>query len=441
MPQQYFHDLAKALDSMLQGGEVYTASFEGEDSDFVRFNRSRVRQAGHVAQRTLHVDLIRGRRHAKGGLSLAGNLEVDRPRLSSMVDDLRETLGHLPEDPYLLYSTEVRSGERVGEDRLPEGRAAVADIQAAAGGRDLVGIYAAGGIYSGFASSLGQRNWYSSWSFNLDWSFYHERDKAVKALYAGFDWSPQELGRKVDWAARELDVLRKPARTVPPGRYRVYLSPAALYDIVSLLAWGGFGLKAHRTKQTPLLRMVEGDARLSPAVRLEENTREGIAPDFQEAGFLRPPRVTLIDGGAYRDCLVSPRSAGEFGVPTNGAGSEESPESVDMAPGDLPRERVLGLLDTGIYINNVWYLNYSDRTACRTTGMTRFATFWVEGGEIRAPLNVMRFDETIYRMLGENLVGLTAERDLILDPHTYLSRSTRSGRLPGALVEDFTLTL
>jgi len=102
---------------------------------------------------------------------------------------------------------------------------------------------------------------------------------------------------------------------------------------------------------------------------------------------------------------------------------------------------VLRRLDTGVYINNVWYLNYSDRAACRITGLTRFATFWVEQGVIQAPLTVMRFDETLYRMLGENLLGLTAERDLLLDPSTYYARSTSSGRTPGALVQDFTFTL
>ena len=73
--------------------------------------------------------------------------------------------------------------------------------------------------------------------------------------------------------------------------------------------------------------------------------------------------------------------------------------------------------------------------------MTRFATFWVENGEIVAPLSVMRFDETLYRMLGENLVGLTAEREWVLDPGSYFERTTSSGRYPGALVEDFNFTL
>jgi predicted Zn-dependent protease len=98
-------------------------------------------------------------------------------------------------------------------------------------------------------------------------------------------------------------------------------------------------------------------------------------------------------------------------------------------------------LDNGIYINNLWYLNYSDRAACRLTGMTRFATFWVEKGEIVAPLSVMRFDDTLYHILGEHLTALTAEREFIMETDTYENRSTSSTRLPGALVEKLILTL
>jgi predicted Zn-dependent protease len=439
--QETFREVAAAVESQLRGAEVFTCSFSAEDSDFVRFNRSEVRQAGTVLQREISVDLIEGKRHASGRLTLSGSQETDRPRIARLVRDLREQRSHLPEDPYLHFSTEVRSGERVMSDRLPDARGAVEEIRSAGRGRDLVGIYAGGAIHAGFANSLGQRNWYSNHSYNLDWSFYHEKDKAVKAGYAGFEWKEDEFRRKVSWAAEQLDVLSHPPRTVSPGRYRVYLAPAALYDLVGLLSWGGFGLKSHRTKQTPLLRMAEGEARLHPAVSLAENTKDGIAPNFQEAGFIRPDAVPLIRGGTYGDCLVSPRSAREYGVPTNGASSEEAPLSIDVAAGDVPLDDVLRRLDTGLFINNVWYLNYSDRTACRTTGMTRFATFWVEGGRIQAPLNVMRFDETIYRILGEKLAGLTREREMILDPSTYGGRSTQSGRMPGALVDEFTLTL
>jgi predicted Zn-dependent protease len=245
----------------------------------------------------------------------------------------------------------------------------------------------------------------------------------------------------VQEAAEQLEQLQQPPRTIPPGRYRVYLAPAALAEILDLLNWGGFGLKAQRTKHTPLIKMIEEGRHLHPEVTLRENTRDGVAPNFQSAGFIKPEQVTLIASGVFGDCLVSPRSAQEYAVLTNGATAGEAPESVDMAAGHLPRQEVLQRLDTGVYINNLWYLNYSDRTACRMTGMTRFATFWVEHGAIQAPLNVMRFDESLYRLLGDNLLGLTAERDFILDSSTYHQRSTNSSRLPGALVEDFQFTL
>ncbi|MBI3249643.1 MAG: TldE/PmbA family protein [Deltaproteobacteria bacterium] len=440
--QEYFCRLADRLTSLLQGKEIYTCTFDAEESDFVRFNHSAVRQAGTVTQRSLSVNLIDGQRHTYGGISLSGDWEEDCAHLAALVTNLRGQLPYLPEDPHLLYATEVRSSEHTGENRLPEDTGAVvASILEAGRGRDLVGIYAAGGIHDGFANSFGQRNWFSSYSYNFDWSFYHQGDKAVKCAYAGLVWNPIEFAHKVATAAKQLAVLAQPARTIAPGRYRVYLAPAALADIVGLLSWGGFGLKDHRTKQTVLLKMTEEGARLHPSITIQENIADGVGTNFQEAGFIKPDRVTLIADGAFRDCLVSPRSAKEYDVPTNGASGGEMPDALDVASGMLPESEVLRQLDTGIYINNVWYLNYSDRTACRITGMTRFATLWVENGVIQAPLNVMRFDETLYRMLGENLAGLTAERELILDSSTYGGRSTASSRLPGAVVNDFTFTL
>jgi len=101
----------------------------------------------------------------------------------------------------------------------------------------------------------------------------------------------------------------------------------------------------------------------------------------------------------------------------------------------------LEALDTGLAIGNLWYLNFSDRTACRMTGMTRFATFWVEHGRIVAPVEALRFDDTLYRMLGANLLHLTRETELMLEPNTYGSRLLSSTSLPGAVLSDLTFTL
>jgi hypothetical protein len=185
---EYFYTLADAITAQLKGDEIYTCTFRGEDSDFVRFNRSAVRQAGTVAQRFLNLDLIRGQRHAAADVALSGDLEEDRTRLTQAVAELREHLPYLPEDPYLLYATEVQSSVHEGENTLPDSASAVAAVLDAGHGRDLVGFYAAGGIYAGFANAFGQRNWFASYSFNCDWSFYYQADKAVKTAYAGFVW-------------------------------------------------------------------------------------------------------------------------------------------------------------------------------------------------------------------------------------------------------------
>ena len=439
--QEYFDELTSFATSQLQGDEILTASFSAEDSDFVRFNHAAVRQAGKVVQRNLGLRLILGRRHASSNTTLTGDPELDRARVTEELRTLRDLLPQLPEDPYLLYSTDARSSEAHGEDALPEAAEATSTILDSAQSTDFVGLNAGGGIYRGFGNSLGQRNWFSSHSFNLDWSLYHQADKAVKLNHSGFRWEAPALQEKIAGGKEQLEVLAKPSKSLEPGHYRVYLSPAAVWEVMTTLCWGGFGLKDHRTKQTSLLQMVEGSARLHEGVDLLENTAEGVAPNFQDAGFIRPDRVSLIQGGCFRNCLASPRSAKVYGMETNGASESEMPQSLDMAGGSLASRDVLSRLETGLYINNLHYLNYSDRPNGRMTGMTRFATFLVENGNIQAPLDVMRFDETVYRLFGANLMALTEEREFMLDPSTYGSRSTFSARVPGALIEDFALTL
>ena len=73
--------------------------------------------------------------------------------------------------------------------------------------------------------------------------------------------------------------------------------------------------------------------------------------------------------------------------------------------------------------------------------MTRFATFWVEDGAIVAPIDVLRFDDTLFRMLGQNLEALTAETELLLASDTYRARELSSMRVPGALLSEMTFTL
>jgi predicted Zn-dependent protease len=439
--QTYFYQLADYINTLLHANEISLAGWSAEESNFVRFNKSAVRQAGSVKQIGLHLTLIAKQRRAESQLTLSGMMDSDQALVRAAIETLRLDLGDLPEDPYLLFNQTISSSEHIGASQLPGDDEMLSQIIAAGANKDLVGLFASGAIYKGFANSLGQRNWHRVDNFNFEWCLYHAADKAVKSSYAGTHWDANALANKMALASTQLAILGRPAKALAPGAYRAYLAPSAVNEIVSLLSWGSFGVKSQRNKQSPLIKLEDGTATLSAKVSLTENAKDGVAPGFQSDGFLKAPQVALINSGKHAGALISPRSAREFSISTNGANAQESPESLDMAGGSLAQADVLKQLGTGIMIGNLWYLNYSDRMTCRMTGMTRFATFWVENGEIVAPLNVMRFDDSAYRVLGENLVDLTAERDLILDSSSYGERSTASSRLPGALVNDFQLTL
>jgi predicted Zn-dependent protease len=437
----YFGEVVALLDRSLAAGEVYTCRFDAEVSDFVRLNRGKVRQPGTVTQRYLRVHLINGRRHAEHCLTVSGDLARDRDAIAAALVTLRSTLAALPEDPHLDYATENHSSQVVRSAPLPHAEQIIDEVLDTATGLDLVGIYAAGPICRGFANSLGQRNWHEVSSFSLQWSLYQRTDKAVKTAYSGFEWRGSEFAAKMAGARERLALLAAPSRSLAPGRYRAYLTPSAMEEIAGMLCWGGFSGRALATRQSCLFRLQDGDAALDPGVAFEENTADGIAPAFQDDGFTRPSSVPLVSHGRLVGSLVSPRTAREFALPANGANASEAPESLDMAPGELATADALAMLDTGLYVGNLWYLNFSDRPACRLTGMTRFASFWVEGGKIVAPVDVMRFDDSVFRLFGEQLVALTAERELVVSSDTYRARNVSSMRLPGAVVRDMAFTL
>ena len=438
--EAYFHDLAGVLDQSLAAGETYTARFSAEASDFVRMNRGKVRQPGAVDQRYLTIELIRGKRHASHQLSLSGEPAADRESLRAIVSGLRAIVPDLDEDPHLMIATDVESTRSARGGPLPPAEAVIDAVLGAGADLDLVGLYAGGPMYRGFANSFGQRNWHEATTFNLQWSLYHRADKAVKSALSGFSWDPRALVAKMDGAREQLAYVAMPAKTLPPGKYRAYLTPAAMEEIGAMLCWGGFSARALATKQGSLSRMQDG-ARLDPRVTIGEATADGVAPAFQGNGFVRPQRVPLIDAGQLVGSLVSPRTAREFSLSANGANGDEYPEALAMEGGALKAGDALSKLHTGIFVGNLHYLNYSDRPACRMTGMTRFATFWVENGKIAAPLNVLRFDDTIYRVFGTNLEALTTETELILESGTYGERALASMRLPGALLSELEFTL
>ncbi len=435
-----FDTLEQWLHTQLAAGEHFSLWYSAEDSQFIRFNHGQVRQASQVKQIDATLRLIHNERHASHTLNLTGDVDTDRQRLDEALAQLRELLKVLPADPYLQLDNQMFASDRLPDGSLPAADELIEQVGALSAGLDMVGIYAGGPMYRGFASSWGGRGWHVAISASLDFSLFHANGEAVKITYAASEWDAEALAAQFAQGREQLAHLGKPRKTLAPGQYRAYLAPAAVEEIISMLQWGGFSASALATRHSPLQALQLKTASLSPQICMSEMASTGLEPLFNSEGSLRQDQV-LIEQGQLVGQMVSSRSAQEYGLKANGADQQEMPASLVMAGGELPSAEVLKALGTGLYIGNLWYLNYSDVGLARMTGMTRFASFWVEDGQIVAPIDTMRFDDSLYAMFGDNLLGLTREQSLRISTSTYSQRGAQTLLLPGVLIDRFTLTL
>jgi len=440
--RDYFENITKELFKNTKNNELLIINLDAEESNFVRLNKGKIRQAGSVKQISITLSLSnKDKRNLKSFVRLNGIYDRDIATLLQTLNYLRRELPDLPKDPYMMFSTSVHSSE-ISEDRCSaDDKEILEHIMISAEKLDLVGIFSSGSIYTGLANSLGQTNWHSNYSFSFDYSIYNKNNSAIKLNYSSKKWNKDDYDQILNKGIEKLHILSNPEKTITTGEYKVYLEPSALNEVIDMMAWGGFSYKSNKIGTSPLHLLHKKERELSELISIDENIRDGISANFNSDGFIKPQEINMITQGKFTESLTSPRSSLEYSVVHNAAGSSEYPCSIDMSAGSIVDDKILETIDNGIYISNLWYLNFSDRNNGRMTGLTRFGCFLVENGKLTAPINTMRFDDSVYSMLGDNLIGLTSSRELLIDSGTYEERSTSSARLPGAIINNFKMTL
>jgi predicted Zn-dependent protease len=381
------------------------------------------------------------KRNLKSYVRLNGSFERDISTLIKTLNYLRRELPDLPKDPYMMFSTSIHSTEISSEKQSTSDEVILEHILNSATKLDLVGIFSSGSIYTGLANSLGQKNWHEDYSFSFDYSIYNKNNNAIKLNYSSKKWNKDDYDFILNKGIEKLAILSNPEKKITTGEYRVYLEPSALNEIIDMMAWGGFSYKSNKIGTSPLHLLNKKERKLNEHIYIDENIKDGLSANFNSDGFIKPEVISMIEKGEFRESLTSPRSSLEYSVVHNAASPSEYPSSIDMKAGSISDDKILETIDNGIYISNLWYLNFSDRNNGRMTGLTRFGCFLVENGKLTAPINTMRFDDSVYSILGDNLIGLTTSRELLIDSGTYEERSTSSARLPGAIVNNFKMTL
>ena len=438
--EKEFEALSKKLFENLKNGEELALNLYGEESAFVRFNAAKVRQNTHVWQKNVEAEFHFCGKTFKFAFPLTGDAKTDHEFALGELDLARREANEIASDPYQIAmenrgsSREVFPGELLPLEEISQKICTLTE------GNDFVGLYSGGPVVVGNANSKGQKHFFATACFSMDYSVF-DGPRAVKGIYAGSIWNEQQFRKSVSDSSKKLDLLKRPQCEVKKGTYRTYMAPAAVGALLDMFSWNGISKANYERGQSALQKFIEGEISLSEKFSLCENFTMGGTPRFNAIGEVAEPKISLIEKGKLKNLLISSRSAKEFGGISNAADASETLRSPEILAGDLGEAEILQRLGTGLYLSNLHYLNWSDRMGARVTGMTRYACFWVEKGEIIGPIKDMRFDESIFRIFGAELEAVTQHREALVNTSTYERRQLGIQLVPGILLKDFTFTL
>lgn len=440
--KQLFDCLCEKAFSALTSDECMTLSLVSEKTLFARLNHSKIRQSTNVDQSDAEIQFVSNNRELRKSVSLTWNPEQDIQRISGLIEEARKEAMILPETPFIVYPENNASSEQDILLDTSNGEGVLAPMLSVIQGVDLAGLFTDGLVIRANQNNRGQKHWFSTENFYLDYSIYSEKQKAVKSCFAGTSWDQKAWEANVNDSNHQLSQMRLPVQEVPRGKYRTYLAPAAVAEILGTLDWGGWSGSAYKQGWNPLKDLIEKKKMFSEKVTITEDFTQGFSPKFNHQGEVAVDTLPVIERGELKNLMVNSKTAKEYDdLKSTAAGGSEGLRSPVFQTGQLTKADILSALGTGLFVSNLHYLNYSDRPKGRITGMTRFACFWVENGEIKGPIKDLRFDETVYNIFGDNLLEVTDFSEVQPETSSYGCRHIGGAKVPGLLVDNFAYTL
>lgn len=442
-----FRQLSQELFKKLGPSEHLGLFWISEDTDFLRFSQSKVGQIGQVHDRQVQMTWLSGQgafKKSEVRVTISGQYDADLTLLEAEIARLRTESAALPVDPYASlpeFDTATACSEQIETGALPLFPGAIEEVFSGFHGLDAAGIFSSGAMARGFAHSLGHFHWFSTELFQVDYSLYTASRRASKHSYSGTRWDASAFRAQVDQARSQLQILEREPKRLKPGQYRTYLAPDSVHAFVEMFSWGVVGERSIRKSDSPFKWLRTSEKTFSSKFTLSEDFKKCAQPRFNDLGGLAPETVSIVSSGNLQETLVSARSASEFGLTSNGANAGETLRAPCVGAGDLKTSQVLSELGEGLYLSQLHYLNWSDRLHGRITGMTRFACFWVEGGKIVAPIENLRFDDSLFRVFGSELIDFTRETEHFSNPSTYEYRQIGGSVVPGLLLKEMAFTL
>jgi predicted Zn-dependent protease len=446
MKKDIFQTICSQVFDSLKENEQLTVYLEGENSQYFRFNDSKLRQSGIIEDYAVTISLFSGKKSLQSSTTLSSDIKSSVSNLTNEINALRDPLSLIPENDFTCFPDPFESLDIVKSGQLPKREEILEALMDTISSDNLTGVWTSGKIFRACSTSEGTNHWFEKDSFIFDFSLIDAQENMVKVLFPGSNWDKSKFVAAFHEASEKLKLMNKPKMELKPGKYRVWFEPNAVADFVDMFNWNGVSESSFRNGSSCLLKLRNSDTRLSNLFSLNESFSSLSTAPFNSRGEVSED-VAIIQNGILSNTLVNAKTALEYKISSNFAeepnswGMGEYMRSPHMEAGDIDNEERLEKLGTGIFISNIHYLNWSDTLGGRITGLTRYACYWVEDGKLVAPIKTMRFDDSFYNFFGSNLEGVGKEvlaRPVI---ETYDGRNPGETTCPGILVKDFELTL
>ncbi|OFZ30430.1 MAG: hypothetical protein A2622_08470 [Bdellovibrionales bacterium RIFCSPHIGHO2_01_FULL_40_29] len=426
--------------SQLKNNEDVALNLHSEESDFIRFSQSKVRQNTSVNQHEMTVQYQCDQRTYRLKFNLTLDFAMDMKKFNEALAEIRLQLPKTDPNPQFVPLKNNGTSEIFKKASRPETSEIISTICSTFSDSDMAGLWCSGPLRRAAINSKGQFHYFETDFFFLDYSLY-DGPRAAKSFYAETEWHQQNFLNTAQQTKNTLSLLKRSSIKIKPGAYKTYLGPMAVAELMTMFYWRALSRSSYEQGFAPLKKLYEKEVLFSEQFTMLENLNLGYSTPFNALGEVSPKDLMLIEKGRLQNFLISTATATEYQLESNFAEPSEMMKSPEIRAGTLEEAYILKELGTGLYLSNLHYINWSDPQAARITGMTRFACFWVENGEIQGPIQDMRFDETLFNIFGKNLINLTKNQQVYVNTSTYMQRELGAMKVPGALIQEMNFTL